>query len=194
MISNIRSKLSLGILVTGFALTAQQASAQDEEGGWFATVQYGRADYDVTIDRGSWWGRIDDTGHEVAVGIGYDLLPQLAARVMYQRIWGIDAMNVCPPGQICPAVAFRESTRADQWSAAVVPKWRFQEDWEVFATLGALRWELEPSARIGSDRDTDFLYGAGIAHRFDSGLSASFEVQRSSTEYSSLRLGVTYRW
>jgi hypothetical protein len=92
------------------------------------------------------------------------------------------------------ALATQSIATMCKWSAAVVPKWRFQEDWEVFATLGALRWELEPSARIGSDRDTDFLYGAGIAHRFDSGLSASFDVQRSSTEYSSLRLGVTYRW
>ncbi len=171
---------------------AQEGNAAD---GWFTTFQLGRADFDVPLrDGGPWWGRVDDDGDAVAFGVGYSWLPQLAFRFMYERDGSIDARNVCPAGNICPAVIFRDSTRADVWSLVAMPRLRFGGGWEAYATAGAMHWAIRPEGSIPRDHGTEFVYGGGFGYRFGNGLGFAAEYQEAGSDYDALRLNASFEF
>jgi hypothetical protein len=185
--------LPAALLFAGILLAPPAARAQ-EAGGWFTTFQVGQADYDLVLrDGGPWWGRVDDDGDAVALGVGYNWLPQLAFRFMFERDGSIAARNICPPGEICPAVVFRESTRADVWSLVAMPRLRFG-GWEAYATAGAMHWSIRPRGTIPRDNDTDFIYGGGIGWRFENGLGIAAEYQEAGSDYDALRLNASFEF
>lgn len=184
------------LLVTAVVLPEQDARAQEDDGtGWFTTFQLGSSDYDVTLEGdGLWWGRVDDGGEALAFGIGYDWLPALGFRFMYEHDGGIAAGNLCPPGEVCPAVTFRESTDADAWSLVAMPRLRFGNGWEAYGTLGALHWSIRPKGELPRDHDTALIYGGGLGYRLDSGLGFALEYQRADSDYDALRLNASFRY
>jgi len=165
--------------------------------GWFVTAQYGGADYDVLLegDR-AWWGRADDDAGTWAAGLGYTLAPWLGLRLMYERTHDLSVQNQCPDGLVCAGVTFRRSADAANWSLAALPRLPLGDRWELYGTLGAMRWKIDPGGgrerQIASDDDTTTLYGGGIGYSFRNGAGVALEHQRSGADYSALRLGLTY--
>lgn len=191
------SRILLAALVAAAALpVTQPARAQQNDGsGWFTSFQLGRADHDVTLEGGGqWWGRVDDDGDAIAFGVGYNWLPQLGFRFMYERDGSITAVNACPPGDVCPAVSFRESTDVDVWSLVAMPRLRFADGWEAYATIGAMHWSIRPKGEIPRDNGQELLYGAGVGWRFDNGLGLAVEYQQSGSDYDALRLNASFEF
>jgi opacity protein-like surface antigen len=185
------------LLLIATLSAADHASAREE--GWFVTAQYGRADYDVLLTGNApWWGRVDDSAGSLAVGLGYAFNPNLTARVMYERTTGLEAINVCPATRVCPAISFRRSTDADNWSLTAAPTLPLANGWNLFGTLGVMRWRLDPDdgpqGRIASDRGTGLVYGAGVGYLLGTDIHMALEHQRSGSDYVSTRLGFTYRF
>jgi opacity protein-like surface antigen len=187
-------KVLLVTVIAGVAIPVHQAMAQERDNGWFATLQYGQADYDVSLggEARPWLGDVDDDGDAFAIGVGYDVLPELGLRLMYERVGGVAAANRCPAGSVCPAVVFEESTRTENWSLVAMPRLRFSENWEAYGTIGAMQWNIEPRGTLSDDDGTAFIYGAGFGYRFGSGLGIGAEYQRASVDYDALRLNVSY--
>lgn len=190
------SRIALLILLaSGLAWPTHGALAQTEDSGWFTTFHFGAADYDTTLTGdGPWWGEVDDDGHATALGVGYNVMPQIGLRFTYERNGGIDVANRCPEGRICPAVVFNESARADNWSLVAVPRLHFGDGWELYGTAGAMHWSIRPEGVIGRDSGTDFLYGGGFGFRFDNGLGLAVEYQESGTDYEALRLNASFEF
>jgi hypothetical protein len=179
------SRIVIAVVVAAVALTTFAQARADAPRGFFVDLQFGRADYDVRL-RGDapWWGDVDERGTVVAAALGYELTPNLAMRGMYEQARGIGARNVCPDGQPCPMVAFRESTDTDAWSLVAMPRLPMGNGWELCATLGAMRWRVDPDndrgfGRIASDSATHFVYGAVLGYRFDNGVRIGIEHQRA---------------
>ncbi len=191
-------QILLVALVVAGALHGSQLARAQEQGaadGWFTTFQVGQADFDLPLrDGGPWWGRVDDDGDAVGFGVGYNWLPQLAFRFMFERDGSVHARNVCPTGDICPAVVFRESTRADVWSLVAMPRLRFGGGWEAYATAGAMHWSVRPEGSIPRDNGTEFLYGGGFGYRFENGLGFAAEYQESGSDYDALRLNASFEF
>jgi opacity protein-like surface antigen len=192
----MRSRLLAAVLLAGSTASASAVHALDQP-GWFVAGQFGRADYDLVLKGDApWWGRVDDSASAWAVGVGYTFTPHLGARLMYERSGGFSVRNACPPGQTCPALAFQRSADADNWSMVLLPRLALGGGWDLYGTIGAMRWEIDPGGRslgrIASDDGTELLYGGGLGYRFRGGAGVELEYQRSAADYSALRLGLTY--
>jgi opacity protein-like surface antigen len=191
----MRKTLPIALIVTSALLTAD---AYAETGGFFVTAQAGRAEYDVRLQGDTlWWGNVDDSGTALALGIGYEFTRNLGVRAMYELARGISAENVCPPGRVCPAIAFSESTDTHHWSIVAMPRLPLGDGWDLYGTIGAMRWRIEPDhdpaiGRIASDDDTRLIYGAGVEYRFDGGMRVGIEYQRAGSAYGATRASVGF--
>ena len=83
--------VALSLLILPAAAAAEQP--------WSVSARVGSASVDRLVrDSGPWWSDVDDRRVALAIGVGYDLLPSLGLRALYERANGFDALNVCPDG------------------------------------------------------------------------------------------------
>ena len=191
-------KALLAALLTGLAVVSTPtAVAQEGDGRWFVTLQYGEVDYDVTLEsNANWWGNVDDTTNTYAVGVGYDFVSPFGVRLMYERAHRVHIANQCPPGLICPAVAFTESSDTDTLSLVAIPRWKFAPGWELYGTAGLIGWRISPDGAIGRDSGIDAIAGVGVGYEFPIGLALALEYQETvfgpHLDYDALRLSISF--
>jgi hypothetical protein len=77
-----------------------------------------------------------------------------------------------------------------------MPRLPMGDAWALYGTFGLMRWEIDPDSnplgQIARDRDTVFLYGAGVGSRFPNGIGVGVEYQRADGDYEAMRLNISY--
>ncbi|TCO75888.1 porin family protein [Chromatocurvus halotolerans] len=188
------SVITMTLLVLPFVAPGlPSASAQDKP--WSAALHVGVAEVSRRVtDSGPWWNDVDDDATALGVSLGYDVLPMLGVRVMYEEADNLRGVNTCPADAICPAVVIREEVGLRSWHAALLPRYEFAPDWTVFGTLGAQRWKLDRDDVLPDDSGTAFTYGAGVTWQFLPRLDVGLEYQSSQVDYDAVRLSLGYRF
>lgn len=178
--------------VAACALAIATVSWADQP--WRASVHLGTVSVDrLARDSGQWWSDIDGREAGLAISIGYDLLPTLGVRALYERANGLGASNVCPDNGVCPAIAISEELDLDHWQLAIEPRYPLGNGWSVFATLGIMDWKLRRDDILPGDSGTHAVFGAGASWRVTGRMELQLEYQRSGIDYDVFRLGAGLR-
>lgn len=175
-------------------LLALCASAPAGAAGWTATVHVAQVEVDrVVRDDGLWWAGIDDRTSALGLSLTYRVMPTVGLRLMHERASDLRAINICPPGAACPAVAFREDTDLNTSHALGVAHFPISPAWSMHGMAGVTHWRLSPGPQLPRDSGTDFSYGLGLTWHlalFEFGV----EYQRAGVDYDALRLNVGFRF
>lgn len=162
---------------------------------WTLSGHVGNIKADRLIqDTGLWWSEVDDRATALGLSLSYDFMPTLGMRVLYERADDIEALNRCPAGATCPAIAFSEEQDFSAWQLALVPRYPVTREFSVFATLGVLDWKLRRDGVLPGDSGTSFLYGVGGTWRASELLELSVEYQRADVDYEAFRVGFGIRF
>jgi len=182
------------LFLVASSLVVLPTSAQSER-PWSVSVHAGSANVDRLVrESGPWWSDVDDRRAALAIGVGYDPLPVLGLRALYERANGFDALNVCPDGQACPAVSISEDMDFSHWQVVLEPRYPMTNEWSLFASLGVMDWRLSRDDVLPGDSGTDFVYGAGVTWRTTGQIELRVEYQRSGVDYDAFRLGGALRF
>lgn len=176
----------LSVLMLMACCSSGQVLAQDS--GWFATGQFGVADYDTTL-KGStgFFGDVDDESFAWALGIGYDFHRNFSIRGMFERSTDHSTVNVCPPGRACFAVFIEDDTEFNNWSLVAMPRLPLGSRASLYGTIGLQYWDAENGRRLPDDEDFEFLFGGGLEYELTRRLSIGGEVQGSAADYVGAR-------
>lgn len=164
-------------------------------GDWIISLHGGQTEIDRTVrSDGDWWNRIDDDRSSLGASLGYDFIPELGVRLMYERATGFAGVNQCPPGMVCPAVVLFDEADADLWSLAVVPRWYVTPTWSVFGTAGVTRWKLSTNNVLPGGSGTEVTYGIGTSWLASPNVEIGVEFQRSEMVHETVRLNLGWRF
>lgn len=181
--------LSAFMLIT--ICSAGQAVAQDS--GWFATGQFGTADYDTTQKSAAqFFGDTDDDSFSWAAGLGYDFNRNFSIRGMFERSTDHSTINRCPPGAVCPTVVIVEDTDFNNWSLVAMPRLPLGSRANLYGTLGLQYWDANGGPLLPNDNSVEFLFGGGLEFSVTPRLSIGGEAQASAADYLGARLTIRY--
>lgn len=181
---------ALGLLACSLGSSVSLAEMPWTLSGHIGNVKADR----LVQDTGLWWSEVDDRATALGLGLSYDFMPTLGLRVLYERADDIGALNRCPAGATCPAIAFSEEQDFSAWQLALVPRFPLTRELSVFATAGVLDWKLRRDGVLPGDSGTSFLYGAGATWRATELLELSVECQRANVNYEGVRVGFGIRF
>lgn len=181
--------------VFGLLVCSLGSSVALAETPWTLSGHIGNAKIDRLVqETGPWWSEVDDRATALSLSLAYDFMPTLGMRVLYERAEDMEALNRCPAGATCPAIAFSEDQEFSAWQLALVPRFPVTRELSVFGTLGVLDWKLRQDGVLPGDSATSFLYGAGATWRASELLELSVEYQRANADYEAIRVGFGIRF
>jgi len=183
-------KHRIGILLVCL-FAAPMAAAQDS--GWFATAQFGVADYDTTQKgRNTFFGDTDDDAFAWAAGLGYQINRHFGVRAMFERATGLATINRCPPGLVCPDVLILEETDFNNFSLVAMPRLPLTSKTSLYATLGLQYWDADSGPMLPDDDGFEFLFGGGLDYSLTRHFGIGAELQASTADYIAGRFVLRY--
>jgi opacity protein-like surface antigen len=165
------------------------AAAQDQS--WYLSAKLGASEFDLENSfRNSI--ALDDARYEVdtrdtafQLGLGYQLTPNYALEMHYGDL-GESSLNA---SSALPALQINSEVQTRVLSLDFVASYPVAEQLEVFAKLGAARWDIEAdttvrdSATIGrrvqaDEQDVSAKYGVGIRYAFAEQIALGLEFEQ----------------
>jgi hypothetical protein len=143
---------------------------------------------------------VDDRGSNWSAGLGYQILPWLAAELSYSDFDSLtlEAVSSLPNARVFSAV----QTQAISLDA--VAQWEFAPSWQVSARLGAAQWDAELTSAVTEprelanqaqldDNDVSIKFGFALAYQFTEQLAASLHLDQFQVDSEKLGIDTPIR-
>ncbi len=135
-----------------------------------------------------------------AAGLGYQLLPWLAAELSYSDFdpLTLQATSVLPNARV------RSVVETQAVAIDAVAKWEFAPSWHASARLGAARWDAELTSAVTEpselannaqldDNDVSIKFGLALAYQFTEQLAASLHLDQFQVDSEKLGIDTPVR-
>lgn len=143
---------------------------------------------------------LDDQEAAFSAGLGYQLLPWLAAELSYSDF---DPLKLSAITEL-PNLKFASVLQTTALALDAVAQWDFSPDWHASARLGAARWdagivsavlaprELINDARL-ADSEVSLKFGLGLGYQISAQLGLSLQVDQFQVDSSKLGIDAPLR-
>lgn len=152
------------------------AAMAAEPGRIYAGADVGSTKIDGVKDRENGYGAF----------VGYNITPAIAIEAGYRRLADYDLSVGTVSGDV----------HVDQISLSGVATMPLSNNFNLYGRLGYNRLKAKASfaGNSGADSDSGVLYGVGVGYSFSPTVAARLEVQKPSSDATSVNAGLVFNF